>query len=127
MHLEVEIQYLAERINPSFTKFQVVVFGVDSIYFTTWPNDSKLEPQVIVDVDEIFKPELEILEGNILENKIQVVCNQSSPTFKYCGGELYFKAESALVTDEAGKSYSIEELSSLCKSYWDDWANKNKS
>lgn len=125
--LKIEIQYLAERINPDFRKFSVLLENVKGVYFSTWPSDLKSEPEVLKDVTSIFKPELEILEGNFKEGQIQVVCNQHSPEFDYCGGELYLSATSAKVTDEDGKSYSLDELDTLCKGYWEEWANRNKA
>jgi hypothetical protein len=124
--LEIEIVYLAERIDPKFKKFKVVLSGVDNVRFRTWPSDLKSEPQIILDVHSIFKPKLTILEGNIKENLIQVVCNQSSSNFEYCGGELFFSVDNAIVTDEADKSYSTEDLGVVCKGYWDAWASKNQ-
>lgn len=95
--------------------------------FTTWPSDQKSEPTLVTDVSVIFKPELEILEGNLKDGLIQVVCNQASPDFDYCGGELYVQAGSAQFTDEGGRHYSIDELDSLCKGYWDEWSNKSRA
>lgn len=123
--MEVDIQYLAERINPNFRKFVVRLAGVENIRFSTWPSDLQAEPEVLTDISIIFKPELEILEGSIKEGQIQVVCNQHSPEFDYCGGELFLTATSAEVVDESGKNYSIDELDTLCKSYWDSWANRS--
>lgn len=120
---EIEIQYLAERINPDFQKFMLRLNEVKNLYFSTWSNDLKSEPKVLRDTTTIFKSELEILEGNSEENLIQVVCLQHSPEFDYCGGKLCFSSTSVEVTDETGKGYSIEELAALCKSYWDEWAN----
>jgi len=125
--LEVEIQYLAERIYPAFQKFAVLLEDVKDVYFSTWPSDLKSAPVVLKDIASIFKPELEILESNVKEGQIQVVCNQHSHEFDYCGGELYLSAASVEVTDEGGKSYSLDELDALCKGYWDEWANKNKA
>jgi hypothetical protein len=124
--LEIEIQYLAERISPAFRKFVVLLEHVKDVCFSTWPSDLKSEPEVLKDITSIFHPELEILEGNLREGKIQVVCNQHSPEFDYCGGELYFSAASAEVIDEGGKSYSLDELDALCKGYWDEWESRNK-
>jgi len=124
--LEVEIQYLAERINPVFRKFQIILENVENIKFRTWPSDLKSKAKLITEPSVIFKPKLDILEGNIKEEQIQVICNQASPDFEYCGGELYFSSTLAIVTDEAGKSYSIDELDVLCKGYWDEWSAKNK-
>lgn len=125
--MEVEIQYLAERINPAFRRFMFRLFDVKNLHFSTWPSDLKSEPKVFREVATIFKTELEILEASFEEDQIKVVCNQHSPEFDYCGGELYLSATSAEVTDEAGKSYTIEELDTLCRGYWNEWANKNKA
>ncbi len=127
LRLEIEITYLAERIDPTFTTFQVILSGIDHLHFTTWPNDRTSPPQVIFDVDLMFGPELDILEANLSENLVQVVCNQTSPDIGYCGGELYFSAESAIVMDEAGRPCSREQLIRLCEEYWNDWTNKNKA
>lgn len=122
--MKVEISYLAERIDPNFSEFTLCIYGVSNIYFSTWLSDLKSEPVIIREIERIFKPELEILEGNIENEKIKVVCNQHSSEFDYCGGELYLSIISCEVLDEVGKSYSIEELDILCKEYWDEWENK---
>lgn len=125
--LDIEIRYLAEQINPSYERFLVRLESVRDIGFTTWPKDIKSEPWLITDMSVIFKPELEILEGNIEDSLIQVICNQASPDFDYCGGELYFQARSAQVTDDGGQNYSMNQLKSLFKGYWDNWSNKNRA
>ena len=79
--MDVEIQYLAERINPSFRKFSITLAEVGSIRFLTWPNDLHSEPALMTDVKTIFKSDLEILEGNIKGREIQVICNQCSSEF----------------------------------------------
>lgn len=124
--LEVDIQYLAERVKPEYRKFKVILYGFKDAEFSTWPSDLNSEPQKIDDVTTIFKPELEILEASVKDNKIEVVCNQHSSEYDYCGGELLFAVDSAEVHDEAGKSYSIDELDVICRGYWDDWAAKNE-
>jgi len=125
--IEVEIEYLAQRVNPEFTKFVVCLSGAENIQFSTWPSDLKSPPEVLVDESLIFEPELEILESNVKDGAIQVICNQHSHELDYCGGELSFIAKSAEVTDEAEKVYSLEELDTICKEYWDEWSNKNKA
>ena len=76
---------------------------------------------------QIFNPELEILGAEIEGDVLNVACNQSSVDIDYCGGNLLLRAESAIVADKGGKSYSIEELQELCRSYCDDWKNKKPS
>ena len=127
LKFDVHIQYLAERINPAFRTFSIVLEGVEDLNFTTWPDDSDAEPDVITDVELIFTKELEILSGEIENESIKVACNQPLPGLGYCGGFLNLKANSAVVKDEARKEYSIEELCSLSKSYWDEWSKRNKA
>jgi hypothetical protein len=125
--LEVDIQYLAERVNPSFLKFKVCLFGVGDVQFSTWPSDLKEKSETITELPKIFEADLQILDGKIKEGLIEVVCTQRSRTFAYCGGELRFRCTYATVTDEAERAYSIEELGALCKGYWDDWSKRNQA
>ena len=119
--LAVRIKYLAERVNPAFEQFIVQVTGVANITFTTWPNDCRSKPTVIQEFRSIFKPELQILEAKPRDRQIEVICNQAATDFDYSGGELCCGAASIDVSDEAGKNYSVDELSKLCKEYWDNW------
>ncbi|WP_341644080.1 hypothetical protein [Thauera sp. SDU_THAU2] len=125
--LEVEIQYLAERVNPGFRKFKVRLFGVSNVRFSTWPSDMKSDSAVLTDVPDIFDADLEILEGNLSGEEIEVVCNQHSSSLPYCGGELRFHCLRFEVTDEGGKGYSIEELSELSQGYWDEWSSRSQA
>lgn len=123
--LDIEIQYLAE-IKPEYKGFKVFLYGFRDVEFSTWPSDLKSAPEKIKDIQSIFRPELEMLEANLKENSIEVVCSQHSSAYDYCGGELSFKVDFAAVQDESGKLYTIDELDILCKGYWDEWASKNK-
>jgi hypothetical protein len=123
--LQIEIQYLSERINPEYKGFEVYLYGLSNIEFSTWPSDLKSEPKKITDIESIFKSELEILEASLKNNIIEVVCTQNSSKYNYCGGELSFTVDTAEVRDESGKSYSLEDLNILCEDYWDEWGNKN--
>jgi hypothetical protein len=126
MRLEVEIPYLAKRIDPSYQNFRVILKGTEDVRFTTWPNELELTPRVLRNIHEIFEPQLDILSGRVRGKHVQMACSQSSPDYDYCGGELCFIAEQASVIDEAGKSYSIGELDTLARGYWDDWANSSQ-
>ena len=126
MRLEVRIQYLAGRVDPHYRKFQVVLKGVENVRFITWPNDTESQPRVLRNIGKIFEPDLDILNGSVKEDHVHVVCSQPSPTHDYCGGELCFIAGQSIVTDEAGKSYSMEELDALARDYWDDWEKSSQ-
>lgn len=126
LRLDVDVQYLAERINPKFKIFTVVLQKTDNVKFITWQSDLKSEKEEIFDVSKIFSLELEILESNVIDGLVRVVCDQHSPDCEYCGGELLFSSEVAIVTDENNKEYSIDELDVLCQEYWDEWADNNR-
>ncbi len=127
LQFEVEIHYLTERINPSYRAFRVTLYGVNNLSFTTWPDDAEAKPDTFTDIGTIFTPKLEILSAEAENSSIKVACNQPLSKLGYCGGFLKLNVNSAVVSDEAGKEYSIEELCSLSSGYWDEWANKNKA
>jgi len=118
MFIEVEIPYLANLIFPEFDKFEVRLYGFKNVRFKTWPSDLKSEPEVLSNVDEIFMPELEILQSEVSQGCIRIVCNQHSHQYDYCGGELQFDVDAAEVSDQNNKLYSIDELSSISDKYW---------
>jgi hypothetical protein len=125
--LEVGIRYLAQRINPSFKKFILCLYNIRGVRFSTWPSNSEMQPSEIIDTSLIFRPELKILEGNPIGGSIQVICNVSSKDCDYSGGELYFQADFAHVTDEAGRPYSFSELCSLSSDYWEEWSSRSQA
>lgn len=127
LNFSVNIQYLADRINLSYRAFSVSLEAVEYLSFTTWPDDAAAKPDVVTDIELIFTPELEILSGEIENDSIKIACNQPLPGLGYCGGFLNLKAQCAVVKDEVGKEYSIEELCSLRDSYWNEWTGKNKA
>ena len=125
LSLEVEISYLAQRVNPSYRALQIALQNAREIQFETWPNDPNAKPNVLSSLTEIFEPQLEILSGEVAGDCLKIICNQPLSKCGYSGGELLLKADSAFVTDEGGKVYSIEELRQICGGYWSDWENKN--
>ena len=127
LELNVEILYLAQRVNLGYLGFRVVLQNVCELSFTTWPSDLTSPPDQIKSLLEIFAPELDILGCEIEKDTLKVTCNQSSPKWNYCGGELCLKADSASVTDPGGKEYSIEELGRLSDEYWNEWQRSGGS
>jgi hypothetical protein len=127
LELKVEISYLAQAINPSYSAFELSIEGVSNLRFSTWQNDPNEKPQVLNNPAEIFLPELEILEGNIKGHEVEVVCNQTDPAFSYCGGELLFSAVGVQVKDQGGSVCSIDDLREICKNYWAAFSNKSKA
>ncbi len=126
LRFEVEILYLAKRINPEFTKFFVTLENVNNLTFSTWSNIPGRD-EILDSVEAIFEPVLEILSAEVKDNFIEVACSQSSNKYAYCGGNLRFIADTATITDESGKSYSVNELDSICSEYWEAWQRGNEA
>jgi hypothetical protein len=125
--LSIRIRYLAERINPHYQTFQLSLRNARNISFKTWPSTIGALPEVLSSTDVIFTPELEILNADPSGTGLTVICNQPSPHFSYCGGELSLEADSAEVLDEGGKPYSLAELGQIAEAYWRAWsANHDK-
>ena len=124
LEFEIEIGYLAGRIKSEYQIFRLTLFNVRNLSFKTWPKSSEALPDLFSSASQIFEPELEVLSCEIEGDFLKVICNQASEIYSYCGGELLLQADSAVVTDEGGKSYSIVELRQLCKDYWDEFSAK---
>ncbi len=125
LELDVEILYLAERVNTNYQTFHLTLRNVRDLVFKAWSKDFSAEPDLRLSLTQIFDPELGILSSSSAGDVIEVVCDIYSQTCDCNGGSLLFKADSAVVTDEGDKEYSIEELCQLCDGYWSDWEKKN--
>jgi hypothetical protein len=77
---------------------------------------------VLHDDNEILQPKLIVFEASIKENEIEVACSQDNSDYDYLGGKLYFVAEHMIVSDEADKSYTIDQLITLNDDYWDPYS-----
>ena len=123
LELEVEIGYLTKRINPSYTKFFLSLHNARDFSFSTWPKEVDAAPSVIRDPSLIFAGRPDILSSEIKDGLVEVVMNQNSASFDYCGGTLLFRVDAARVSDEGGKDYEVGELGRICEEYWAEWSN----
>lgn len=126
LKLKIEISYLAEKVKSEFKFFFVELDEFRGAEFRGWPASLEGDKKHISRVSDIFELPLEILEAKLIGDRIEVVCNiKSNADSEFCGGELLFHADAAVVRDEANKEYSITELGDLCRSYWNNWKLKN--
>jgi hypothetical protein len=124
LSLVVTIPYLAERINPTFTTFTVVLHQVQSIAFHTWPRSPAAQPTLLTQPEDIFQAPLDILQAHSEEEKLVIACAQTEPHYDYVGGTLALTIGAITVRDEANSYYSIEMLVNLANGYWSDWKGK---
>jgi hypothetical protein len=122
--LTIECLYLAERIDKSFDKFYVELIQVEALCLVTWPNPFDLPVQIFTELHDIFKAELEILSAEIKDENVIVACNQSDMTFNYCGGHITIGCQAIKIFDQNKNEMTIDELYTICKSYWDGWSKK---
>jgi hypothetical protein len=127
LELEIEIIYLTNRINRAYTKFFLSLQNARDFSFSTWPNDVNVAPWLIHSPSQIFAGQPSILSSEARSELIEVVMDQHSPGFEYCGGTLSFKASAASVVDEGGKQYTVNEFGQLCEEYWAEWSQKSKT
>jgi len=125
--LKVEIQYLAERIAPQFSGFMVVLHNPQSVAFSPWYRDTDQTNPDLSEYKAIFDLELGVLQAEAKAGLIEVVCDAYPTDSSFSGGLLRFRAESATVSDESGRDYTVEELAELASGYWSDWASKKPS
>lgn len=118
----IHIEYLAERIKPGFTTFDVVLSDVSQLQFVPWLRDLSAEKRVLSDPLEIFGGQPDILDGKVVDGLVEVTCQQDDMACEFCGGVLTFHARGMTVADEEGRRRSIEEVRAFSRGYWDDFS-----
>lgn len=122
--LNVEIPYLAHRIDSSFKHFRITLENLKEIYFVPWKDatpDNIDDVESISNIEQIFAADLEVLKSHFTDSHIIVALHQFSPDIDYVGGELYIKTSSIVVQDETAKDYTLEEIKALSDGYWEEW------
>ncbi len=125
LKLAIDILYLAERIDPGYRTFYVTIFDITHLEFERWMNDQSPAPR-LYDIHEIFRAQLEILEGRVVGQGIEVICNQSAPEFDYCGGSLFFSARGIQIFDQGMTAVALADLDRIQQTYWTEWKTKHQ-
>ncbi len=122
--LAIDCQYLAERIDKTFDRFYIELSQIDELHFSTWPNSINSSEKTLTEISEIFKPELEILTADSIDNKVVIAFSLYDTNFDYCGGYLRISCSSIKVFNQKEREMTIEELVEIGKNYWDDKCKK---
>lgn len=126
LRLTVFCEYLAERINSTYEHFFVELLNINRLAFVPWMNPAELEQEYLIEIKDIFKPNLDILGAESSEDMVKISLNQRNLGYNYCGGFLYLASEGIRVLDQSENEMSIDRLYEICKGYWNDFSNKNK-
>lgn len=116
--LDIQCQYLAERINPNFENFFVELIDIKTLEFEIWPNPISLPKIVMREPEEIFTAELEILSASIIDGCVQVTCNQHDLSYDYCGGNLLVNCNAIKMYDQDKNELTIDFMDKVCNDYW---------
>lgn len=115
--LQVDCQYLAELIDPSFESFFVELAQIETLHFDAWAEPTR----TMTDLDGIFQNDLEILSAASKENRVEITCSCWEPGFR--GGTLFLSARSINIFDQQRRELTTAELAGICKKYWDKFGS----
>lgn len=122
--LEIDCEYLAERIDKSYNNFYIKFGQIEKIELHPWMNSIELSQTVLTDIEDIFKGDLEILSADIENGFVNVYCNQHDTDFDYRGGSLLLNCKTINIFDQGKRQLTIDELTEVCKGYWDSFSKK---
>lgn len=125
--LVVEIEYLAERISPTYREFTVRLDDIEQLSYKPWIDEAHGLFTDIIGFTETVSLDLEVLSAEVDGKKVRIACNQHRADLGYCGGFLELVARECTVFDESGREWTVGDLRKLSDDYWSDWALRNKN
>ena len=122
--LKVDCEYLAKRIDKSYSSFYIEFGMIEKIEFNPWMNPIDLPQTLLTDIRDIFEAQLEILSADIETDFVKITCNQHNTDFDYCGGTLLLNCKTIKIFDHVKRQLTIDEFSEICNGYWDDFSKQ---
>jgi len=117
LRFDVAVDFLANKINPNFTFFSIVVFEPTNIEFIDWAEDHRK----YTDLQSILQFIKGIWITSCDTNDDGKICihghGGNSNNDKSCGGSLVFECKKIMITDETGCEISIQRLQDLYQLY----------
>lgn len=107
----IDIQYLAELINPKFSVFKGKLKNCTKLQYHVWGKEHK----VIYDLNTLGVLYLEIAHAEVTDNYITVKCFSDDVN---CGGDLMIIADDIIIYDEAEQEVTFDKLKETSKLYW---------
>jgi hypothetical protein len=113
----MEINYIAELIDPDYTGFQCILTDCKEIFFELYGG------RRIDNLVQILELDLEIGSAEVADDKVMVYCRcckdlEGNWCTEDFGGILYFNADDLRIFNEAGMEMSLDELLEVCNRYW---------
>lgn len=118
LRLTIECEYLAELINPTFDTFYVELFGIEFLEFEPWPDPVDLPVILQTDIPAIFQTELGILNGEVGENCVKIICETLERNIGYVGGILHLNCSDAGMFNQQQQPITLDRLKEIATIYW---------
>lgn len=126
VEMKIEIQYLANRIDKSFSSFDLELNGCEGFRFAPWCDQNEQKIDEITNFEEILRLDLEILSAKAAGTEVHVNCLAHSGHKSVSGGFLVFGATELLIFDESKRPISLPTLRSVCDGYWREREEESK-
>ncbi len=114
---KVDILYLAERIYPDFCYLNVRLVGVQEFVLEIVEFS-----KVITDIDQMNQFDIEVLQAEIEDDGIKILCSCDRGDFSY----LTIKADDIQVYDPDWNAIELAQLEQIARGYWEDFAKRGE-
>jgi len=121
----VDLEYLAERIQPEFELFTLRFEQFSDCRFEPYCDEQTPIPP-IAEFTKIAALDLGILSSEVLGNDIRVACTQDYHDVGFTGGTLIFRATGVRIFDQGGRELNLDALNRLSEGYWEEWERNSK-
>jgi hypothetical protein len=127
LKLEIDCEYLAKKIDKSYSRFFIELEKIKKIEFNPWMNPINLPQKIFTKIEDVFQANLEILSAEIENEIVKITCNQHNLDFEYCGGTLLINCKNVKIFDENIIELTIDELNKICEEYWNEFKKKTEN
>ena len=108
LRLKVEI-YLAAGIHSAYSYFYLTLHNVRHFVYYDYPERATKIPAIVTDFETIIGFEPEFLGARMQDDLIEISFSPCHRTF----GKLLLSADAAIVQDEGGNGWTLEQLHEL--------------
>jgi hypothetical protein len=112
---QIDIQYLAERIETAYTHFKGIFMNCQYYTYEFW-NGDYADSEDVNRMQEILD-NIEILSAEEDGECVSLTCH----SHKQNGGTFRFACDAILLFDEGGKAITSGELEEISRQYWHEF------
>ena len=124
VEIEIDISYLAKRVDESFSFFLVQLHECTVLRFVPWGEEDGARPSSIVATEPVESLDLEILSATVESEAVHVLCLAHAGGESIRGGVLELSVAALTVLDERRCPMTLAALGEVSDGYWADWRKK---